>query len=264
MMSPVTVDIQLPLRETWTPIGAAHVHAWVVGAWAPPPVTTPLVVLLPGLGLPSYTRRTAHALARLGLTCAVLDLPGFGTRADPGSRPDITSVGRAAASWVLSHGTGRPLVVVGHSTGAQAALGTALLVQEERDDIALVMTGPTFRPRHRHLAALAGAAPAAYRKDRLGELVVLPDAARGRLGVLSLLRSGMHDAPERRLSALTVPLTVTAGEDDAFATQRWLATLAAAAARSPRVRTVVAPGSHNNLYTHPVEVATVIADSLGG
>lgn len=59
-------------------------------------------------------------------------------------------------------------------------------------------------------------------------------------------------------------LALTAGEHDAYAPLPWLATLAAAAGRSPRVRTVVAPGSHNNLYTHPHEVTEVIADAVSG
>ncbi len=93
---------------------------------------------------------------------------------------------------------------------------------------------------------------------------MVPDAARGRLGVLSVLRSGMRDAPEQRLAGLCMPLTLTAGEHDAFAPLPWLATLAAAAVLCPTVRTVVLPGSHNNLSTHPGEVTKVVADAAGG
>jgi len=264
MMCLVPVDQEVPLRETWTPVAEGRVHAWVVGPWTPAAPTAPLVVLLPGLGLPSYARPTAYALARGGIPCAVLDLPGFGRRGPRGSRPDVTSIGRAAASWVMARGSGRRVVVVGHSTGAQAALGAALVLQEERADVALVMAGPTFTPRHRRLRSLVAATPAAYCDDTLGELDVLPDAARGHLGVLSVLRSGMRDAPEQRLAALRMSLALTAGEHDAYAPLPWLATLAAAAGRSPRVRTVVAPGSHNNLYTHPYEVTEVIADAVSG
>lgn len=262
MMCPVPDQRRLPVQETWTAIVDARVHAWVVGPWPGEEAAYPLVVMLPGLGLPSYTRPTVHALARSGVTCAVLDLPGFGTRRRLGSSPDIVSVGRMAAAWVMAQAAGRPVVVVGHSTGAQSALGAALLVQQEREDVSLVLAGPTFRPEHRRLPRLLSATPSAYRDDRLGELVVVPDAARGHLGVLSVLRSGMRDAPEERLAGLRTPLTLTAGEHDAFAPLPWLATLAGAAVLSPKVRTVVAPGSHNNLYTHPLEVSRVITESL--
>ncbi len=263
MMDHVPVD-ELPLQETWTPVGNGRVHAWVVGAGTPAEATAPLVVMLPGLGLPSYTVPTAQALARSGTTCAVLDLPGFGRWGRLGSRPDITSIGQVAAAWVMARARGRRIVVVGHSTGGQAALGAALLLQEQRPDVALVMAGPTFMPEHRRLRPLVAVTPAAYRDETLGEVVVLPDVARGHLGVLSVLRSGMRDAPEQRLVALRVPLSLTAGVHDAYAPPHWLATLAAAAVRSPTVRTVVAPGSHNNLYTHPHEVMRVIADAVSG
>jgi len=264
MMCFVTDDREFPGQETWTALAEGRVHAWVVGSWTPETGTAPLVVLLPGLGLPSYTRGVAHALARKGTTCVVLDVPGFGSRGRQSARPDITSIGRVAASWVLARGAGHPVVLVGHSTGAQAALGAALVLQEGRGDLALVMAGPTFLPRHRRLPALVAAVPAAYRNETLQELVVVPDAARGRLGVLSVLRSGMRDAPEQRLAGLCMPLTLTAGEHDAFAPLPWLATLAAAAVLCPTVRTVVLPGSHNNLYTHPGEVTKVVADAAGG
>jgi alpha-beta hydrolase superfamily lysophospholipase len=70
-------------RETWTRVGPSQVHAW---EWAPPeaPAESPVVVVLPGLGLPSYAEPTLAALARRGLRCALLDLPGFGSS---GGRP---------------------------------------------------------------------------------------------------------------------------------------------------------------------------------
>lgn len=108
MMCFVTDDREFPVQETWTALAEGRVHAWVVGSWTPESGTAPLVVLLPGLGLPSYTRGVAHALARKGTTCVVLDVPGFGSRGRQSARPDITSIGRVAASWVLARGAGHP------------------------------------------------------------------------------------------------------------------------------------------------------------
>ena len=59
--------------------------------------------------------------------------------------------------------------------------------------------------------------------------------------------------------AVVVPvhLLLTAGEADSFAPQAWMETVAAAAA-SPSARVEVLPGSHNNLFTHPEEVAALV------
>lgn len=221
-----------------------------------------MAVLLPGLGLPHYMLRTAGAVARRGVECVVLDLPGFGARGARTVCPVIESIATAASSWVLSRAQGRPVVVVGHSTGAQAALGAALALQPTLSQTALVMAGPTFRPEHRRPLRLLAATPLAYRDETLGELTVVPDIARGHLGVLSILRSAMRDAPEVRLAGLHVPLTLTAGRRDAYAPRSWLAELAHRATRSPSVRILDLPGSHNNLYTHPDAFAAVVTGAL--
>ena len=251
----------MTVRETWTDIGGGWAHAWILEPGRRE-MTAPLVVVVPGLGLPTYTRPTAHALVRQGLGCAVLDVPGFGSGGRRSARADIHSIGRSVASWVLARAAGRPVVLVGHSTGAQAALGAALALQEELPQpAALVMAGPTFAPEQRRVPALLAATPAAYRQDTVRE-ISLRDVARARLAVASIIRSGIRDAPEMRLAGLRMALTLTAGEHDAYAPGPWLATLAAAAGQAAEVRTVVAPGTHNNLYTHPLALMRVIADAL--
>jgi pimeloyl-ACP methyl ester carboxylesterase len=152
----------------------------------------------------------------------------------------------------------RPLVLAGHSTGAQAALLAALALQDATRVDAVVLAGPTVAPRQRGFARLAVAAPAAFRRESLGELVVLPDYLRARRNVLRLLRSAFADRPEANVTGLRVPLLLTAGRRDAFAPGEWLATLARSATAAPSVSTVVLPGSHNNPYTHPELVAAAI------
>jgi pimeloyl-ACP methyl ester carboxylesterase len=252
---------RMTVRETWTEVGGSLAHAWLLEPWMPDGAATPLVVVVPGLGLPTYTRPMARAVVSQGLGCAVLDIPGFGSGARRSALPDIHSIGRTVASWVRAHAAGRRLVVVGHSTGAQAALGAALVLQDDLPTAALVMAGPTFTPAQRRLPALLVATPAAYREDTLREISIR-EVARARLGLLSIIRSGMRDAPEDRLPRLRLPLTLTAGERDAYAPGPWLATLAVSAGQSAEVRTVFMPGSHNNLYTHPQQLAGVIGDAL--
>jgi alpha-beta hydrolase superfamily lysophospholipase len=251
--------VPFELMQSWTWAEGHRVHAFEA---APVGAATALVVLLPGLGLTAYTRPTAEALARRGVRCAVLDVPGFGTRMPRTVRPDVEAIGEVAAEWVRSVGWRGPLAVAGHSTGAQAALTAALCLQEDRPDAALVMAGPTFDPSQRRLAGLLRVTPLAYRRDSWRELCVLPQLARGRSDVAALLRSGLRDRPERRVARLRLRLVVTAGRYDAYSRPAWLRRLSSAALLAPHTSWVLTPGSHNNLFTHAAEVSDVVLDAL--
>ena len=78
--------------------------------------TSPLVVIVPGLGLPFYTLPTVRSLAARGLDATVLDLPGFGSSRPWATRPSVHAIGLTAARWVESVADGRPVVLLGHST----------------------------------------------------------------------------------------------------------------------------------------------------
>ncbi|MGO4596913.1 alpha/beta fold hydrolase [Terrabacter sp. 2RAF25] len=215
------------------------------------------VVIVPGLGLPFYTLPTARAVRARGLDCAVLDLPGFGSSRPWPTSPNIHAVGMTAARWVESQAPDRPVVVLGHSTGAQAALTAGLALSAHRRDLAVVLAGPTFAPRQRRLLRLAVAAPFAYSHDSPYEINPA-EILRGWTGIIAMLHSGLRDAAERRIAGLPVPLTLTAGADDSFAPLEWLDALAQSACSAPRLRTSLLSGSHNNLYTHPDEVADLV------
>lgn len=219
--------------------------------------TTPLVVVLPGLGLPFYTIPTARSLAARGLACTVLDLPGFGSNLPRPTSPSIHAAGLTAARWIDGQAAGHPVVVLGHSTGGQAALTAALALSARRRDFSLVLAGTTFAPEQRRLHRLARATPLAYRDDRLDQLDAM-EVWRGRTGIVAMLHSGLHDAPEERIAHLPVPVTVTAGVHDAFAPVTWLDQLAGSARSAPSVRTSLLGGSHNNLFTHPDEIADLV------
>ncbi len=260
-------DVTADVVEKVTRIGTRAVRS--LHAYAASPGTSrdkhPLVVIVPGLGLPYYTLPTVAAVARSGPDAVVLDVPGFASDLPRATRPDINAIGLAAARWIESEAGSRPVVLLGHSTGAQAAL-TAALALGDRRGLALVLAGPTFAPAQRRVARLLAATPFAYRDDRIEQLHAR-ELWRGRLGIAAMLQSGLRDAPERRVAALAAPFTVTAGRHDAFAPASWLDELAAAAVRSPATRTSLLGGSHNNLWTHPREMAALLllaaADAVG-
>nr|WP_231134971.1 alpha/beta hydrolase [Motilibacter deserti] len=215
------------------------------------------VVLLPGLGALGYLLPTVRAVASLGGRCVLLDLPGFGSRRPRPCPPTVEGIASATAQLLRARpGAGR-LVLAGHSTGAQAALHAALLLQEDAAPAALVLAGPTVAPGQRSLLRLAARAPLAYRRDSPRELVVAPDYVRGGRAVLELVRSAVADRPEEAIARLRVPVTLTAGRHDAFAPAWWRRELVRAA--GPRARDVELPGSHNNPWTRPWELAAVLA-----
>jgi pimeloyl-ACP methyl ester carboxylesterase len=244
------------VSERMTPIGGRVVRSLRVSA-APVDGDGPLVVILPGLGLPFYTLPTARSLSARGLDCEVLDLPGFGSARPRPTRPNIHAIGLSAAGWVRARAADRPVVVVGHSTGSQAALTAALALAGERRRYSLVMAGPTFPPGQRRFLPLAAVTPFAYRDDRPRELDPA-EVRRGRTSIVEMLHCGMRDAPERRIAGLRAPLTVTSGFHDAFAPASWIDTLATSAVSAERTRTSLLGGSHNNLFTHPDELADLI------
>lgn len=129
----------------------------------------------------------------------------------------MPAVACATAEALLARPSSERVVVFGHSTGAQAALRAALLVQDVRPLAAVVLAGPTVAPTQRRLDLLALAAAGAYRHDSPRELVALPEVLRARLRLLSMVRSAMADPPERHVAALTAPLLLTAGRSDTFA-----------------------------------------------
>jgi pimeloyl-ACP methyl ester carboxylesterase len=218
----------------------------------------PHVVIVPGLGLPAYLLPLVRALAAAGARCSLLDVPGFGGPGPLACAPTLDGAAIAVAQFLSNRPEAAPVVLVGHSTGAQVALRAALLVQGRRPVAGLVLAGPTVAPTQRSLVRLAAVTPAAFRRDSPRELVVVPQLLRGGPDVVRLLRSALADRPEAAVAALTAPLTVTAGRSDSYAPAWWLDVLVAGAVRSPSAHRVVLPGSHNNPFTHAEDVADVV------
>lgn len=247
-------------RVRWHELDAGEVRSW----WFSPSTGAPAkrtVVVFPGLGLPRYLLPLARTLAASGTEVALFDALAFRTRTRRRRvPPTIRGLASAGSQWIAGIAPSTPVVVLGHSTGSQVALEAVLALPPSVEVGALVMAGPTFVPHQRKLHRVVPAGLTAYRKETLGELVVLRDLAQVRTDMARIVRSGLRHRPEERVAALRVPLTVTAGEADSFAPAAWLEDLAERAGGPSRA--VVLPGSHNNVFPHAREVAAVVVAAV--
>ncbi|MFI6026576.1 alpha/beta fold hydrolase [Amycolatopsis magusensis] len=130
-------------------------------------------------------------------------------------------------------------VVVGHSTGAQAALHAAVAVPH-----------------------LVRALMRNSRHEPPGEIpVTWPYYLRGGPRQMArFIRSARQDRPERLIGAVSCPTLLVRGEHDAFAPRAWLDQLAAAC---PHARTETAPGAHVFPYQYGGLTAELIAGAAG-
>ncbi|MEO6503019.1 MAG: alpha/beta hydrolase [Jatrophihabitantaceae bacterium] len=216
----------------------------------------PEVVLLPGLGAPGYLTPWVGQIA--GWTRAtVLDLPGWRWGRARTCPPTVAEIGAAVAQW-LTEQDRRDVVLIGHSTGAQAVMRTASLVGDRLTG--LVLAGPTFDPAARTVPRLLRRAVPTLARERPAELpAVLPSYLHsGGLKLFRFLLDALRDRPEDVIGQLPVPVLVMTGEFDGFAPPAWahrLATLAAG-------RCAILPGAHNACFPHPVQADAALREAV--
>jgi pimeloyl-ACP methyl ester carboxylesterase len=204
----------------------------------------PELVLVPGLGAMGYLLPTVHSCATW-TRVHLLDVPGFGDRRTARLRADLDSLGTTVARWLPE----RPVLLLGHSTGAQVALHAALA--QPASVRTLVLAGATFSPEARRVLPLLGQVLRTLPHEQLGEVpAVLPYYLRGLRRMPQLLRTTLADRPEDAVPRLAVPRVVLRGEHDHLCPRPWAARL------SPDVREV--PGGHNVPWTHPGQVSQVL------
>ncbi|MFJ8150239.1 alpha/beta fold hydrolase [Streptomyces sp. NPDC096048] len=212
------------------------------------------MVWIPGLGavnalLPTFGRCAEHT------TCHLLDLPGFTT---PGSRarvpPLVGTLAETVANW-LTHVPDGPVVLAGHSTGAQVALRAAARAPGRVS--ALVLLGLTFPSHLRHTGPLLRAATRTAVREPAGLLgAVVPDYFRaGPLRLIRYLKSALGDRPEETLPGLGCPVLLAAGAHDPLAPPDWIEH---AARQTPSGRAVTLPGAHGFPYSHPESTAALV------
>jgi pimeloyl-ACP methyl ester carboxylesterase len=233
---------------------------WSRVATPSPDPDAPIFVLVHGLGLSHLSfSKLARVLARHGTVLAP-DLPGFGAAPGPRRRLDIDQLTEALLprldKFASSHGGQAPLVVVGHSLGAEIAVEVA----RRRPHLvrALVLVGPVvdrvaasaFGQGRRLVLDMAAEPP-------LTGAMVTRDYVRGGLfsfiaGVRSMLR---YDTAGR-LTDVTAPLLVLRGAHDPVAPARWTAELAGVVTDGRSAD--VSGGVHNVVHSHPDEVGRLV------
>ena len=249
-----------PAHEAWTPTDHHVIHRYLFDPPVDPNLLdAPLVVVVPGLGLPQYVFPTAAALARRGVSCAVLDVPGFAATGRHGSGPRCTRSAGRPPSGSQARALSGPVVVFGHSTGAQGALDAALRLQDTQPGLGLVMAGPTFTPRQRRFPRMAAAAATAYLRDSPGALVVVPTALRHAPGCCPSCAPVCVNA-RGAAPRLRVHLTLTAGEADTFAPG--VAPAAGLGGREVAEVTWTACPARTTALTHAEQVAAVVVEAV--
>lgn len=207
------------------------------------------LVVVPGLGALGYLVPLVRACAAWSRV-HLLDLPGFGARTTARLPADLPAMSATLGAW-LAQVPDAPVVLLGHSTGAQAALHAARARPERVRR--LVLGGATFPPQARRPVPLLLRVLATLPAERLGEVpAVLPYYARGRGRVLDLLRSAMAEAPS---SAGLAPPVVLRGERDHLCPPAWARHLASGGP------VVTLPGGHNAVWTRPDLASAALRDA---
>jgi pimeloyl-ACP methyl ester carboxylesterase len=217
----------------------------------------PELVIVPGLGALGYLHPLLRACA--GWTRAhLLDLPGFGNRVTSRCPAGLDAMTQLLCAW-LQTVPDDPVMLLGHSTGAQAALRGA--VSEPGRVAALCLAGATFPPVARRWGRLLLRVVRTLPSESPGMVpAALPEYLRGRSRVLQVLRTALADEPERRVSRVGCPVLVARGDGDALCDAAWARRLTVLA---PQGRQQTFPGGHNFVFQHPHLLSRALRDLAG-
>ena len=190
----------------------------------------PVFVLIHGIGMGRSVFADLVAHLDDGAEVIAIDLPGYGEAPEP---PRILTVERTAdlvAAYVRSE-VGDPVVVVGHSMGAQVALEVAARHPELVSR--LVLIGPTVDPAAR---------TARKQIARLLHDIAVESPKVIAIGAREYVRAGPHlrgkframlaNRPEAVLSRVEAPTLVLRGEDDVVVSREWCRRIAAGMRRA--------------------------------
>jgi diacylglycerol kinase (ATP) len=214
--------------------------------------TLPEIVMVPGLGAPGYLAPWARESSAWTRT-TVLDLPGWKGGRAASCPPTLDGVAVSTADW-LEQTNRHDVILLGHSTGAQSVLRTALLVPDRVAGV--VLAGPTFDRDARTVPALLRRLLTTVPREAPAELSTVGPSylASGGLPLLRFLLSALPDQPEQLIVQLPMRALVITGERDGFAPPAWADRLAQLGS-APRQ---IIPGAHNACFPHPKEADTAL------
>ncbi|MFG6402824.1 alpha/beta fold hydrolase [Microbacterium sp. P04] len=218
-------------------------------------------VLIHGIGMSHRYFTRLHDELAADAPVHSIDLPGFGGLPKPGRDLDVTEMATSLAE-VIDRVIGEPVVLVGHSMGAQWVVELAAL----RPDLVLgvVAMGPVSDDRHRTVMAQARA----LALDSLGEppranAIVFGDYLRcGVRWYLTQVRHMVSYPIEDRVAQLRAPLLVLRGGSDPIAGVDWCRRLRDRALDAAFV--TVPRGFHVVQWSAPRAVASAIAAFVSG
>jgi pimeloyl-ACP methyl ester carboxylesterase len=211
------------------------------------------VVLVHGVISSRYLLPTVRELARF-TRVLVPDLPGVG-RHRRSSVPAFAHQADAVAEAIMAWG-GSPVILVGHSLGAEVVVEVArrhpALVQRA------VLIGPTGDPAAggvfgvwKRWMSTAVSEPLAFNLLTTAELARI-----GPMRMAALLRRSVHDPVEAKLSDLRCAALLIRGERDRVAPATWLERMGR---QIPDACIVTLAGSaHTVVYTDPRTLADLV------
>ena len=150
------------------------------------------------------------------------------------------------------------MVLFGHSSGAQSALRTALLVPDRI--VGVVLAGPTLVPAARNVISLTLRIIATAHDEVPAEWPTVRHSylASGLLPLARLIRSAVRDRPEDDMAKLSIPVVVMTGRHDRLAPPAWAEQLA----RLAPAPCVILSGAHNSIFPFSDEAAHALHASV--
>lgn len=214
--------------------------------------------MLAGLGYPGMLRPWMMATARW-TAVTLLDLPGWQSQETITCPPTIEGIAAAATQW-LRQVDSPPVVLIGRSTGAQAALRAAVDLPERL--LGVVLTGPTLDPAARTWPRLLTRYAGPLWREHPAEIPAVAGsiAASGMRPLITLIQSARADRPEQRITELRVPTMIITGRHDRVASPQWSRRLAESASAPCRIL----PGGHNSCFSHAAMADQFVRDAVAG
>ncbi|WP_120339007.1 alpha/beta fold hydrolase [Cryobacterium soli] len=226
------------LGEVLLPVSGATVT--VASTPGPGTADAPVFVLVHGIGMSHrYLERLHRELSAAGAVHSV-DLPGFGRSPKPEHGVSIEQYADYLGELLPRLSAG-PVVLVGHSMGAQFVTETA--VRHPALVSHLVLIGGVTDPARGTLPLQAlDLARDTFKEPASGTFIVLGDYLRcGPRWYLATLRPMLAYRTDLRLREVSAPTLVIRGQDDPVSRHEWGVHLAG---QAPRGRLLELPGRH--------------------